>query len=459
MRDRLRRLPLRARLTLAGTLLLPLALAVVFGLVFLRFEGALTSTIDGDLRARADTLAAMVRGQGPEALNRPGGQALLRPLAAFAQVTDRAGRVLSTTPAVASTPLLTPAQAGTAARHGLVAERGRIPSLAKRSRLVAVPLPGRRTALVVGRSLREREAANESFGRALLIGGPLALLLTAAAIYAASAAALRPVENMRRRAAEITGTELSDRLPVPETGDEIARLGHTLNAMIARLEDTLTRQRELTQNASHELRTPLTVVAAEMELALQHELNPEAREALTTALEEARRVGRLADDLLTLAQVEEGELPLALETVDLDEIVRGAAARAGRNPHAAGRDIVVASEPLLTAADPIRIEQAVTNLIDNALTHGDGTITVTLSRLEDQATIAVRDEGPGFPEALRLTAFDRFTRSADRPRRGAGLGLAIVRAIARAHGGDAAITDGPGGVVVTLPVSARAQAG
>jgi two-component system OmpR family sensor kinase len=303
---RVRRLPLRVRLTLAGTLLLPLPLAVVFGLVFLRFEGGLNATIDGDLRARGDAVAVMVGRHGPRALDSVAAQELLRPLGAFAQVVDRRGRVLSSTDAVARVRLLSSAQAATASADGLRTERRRITYVAKRSRLIAQALPGRASALVVGRSVKDREGANESFGRALLIGGPLALLLSAAACYLASAAALRPVESMRRRATQITGTTPSARLPVPDTDDEIARLGHTLNDMLARLEHALTRQRDLTQNASHELRTPLTVLTTEIELALQRDLDPAAREAVTTALDEARRVARLADDLLTLAQVEEG---------------------------------------------------------------------------------------------------------------------------------------------------------
>ena len=449
---RVRRLPLRVRLALAGTLLLPVPLAVVFGLVFLRFEEGLNAAIDGDLRARADAVAIMIGRQGPQALRTVPAQELLRPLGAFAQVVDRHGRVLSATDTVAGVHLLSPEQAATAAARDLRTDHDRIPHVAKRSRLVARALPGRRSAIVIGRSLKDREGANESFGRALLIGGPLALLLSAAACYLASAAALRPVETMRRRAAEITGAGPSARLPVPETDDEIARLGQTLNDMIARLDNALSHQRELTQNASHELRTPLTVLTTEIELALQQDLDPAPREAIDTALEEAHRVARLADDLLTLAQVEERNLPLAIETVDLDEIVRSVAARAARGHRAAGRTIAVDSQTLITDADPARIEQALDNLLDNALVHGQGTVTITTRHDADRIHLTVSDDGPGFPDALRATAFDRFTRASDRPRHGAGLGLAIVKAIADAHGGCACVgAHDPSSVTVTLP--------
>jgi signal transduction histidine kinase len=452
LRARLARLPLRVRLTLAGTLLLPLALAVVFALVFLRFEGGLNATIDGDLRARADTLRTMVDRRGTEALQSVAAQELLRPLGAFAQVVGRGGDVLASSEAVARVRLLTRAQARRAAAAGLRTDRRRIPFVAKRSRLAAVPMPDHASAIVVGRSLKDREGANESFGRALLIGGPLALLLSAVACYLAAAAALRPVETMRRRAEEISGFEPSARLPVPETNDEIARLGETLNDMIARLEDALARQRELTQNASHELRTPLTVLGAEIEIALQQTREPGPRDAMTTALEEARRVSRLADDLLTLAQVEEDQLPLAVETIDVDELVRTVAARAERGQLGARRAVVVESETLIVRADPTRLEQAIGNLVDNALVHGEGAVTVTVREVGSGIDIAVEDDGAGFPDDLRADAFERFTRGAGRPRHGAGLGLAIVLAIAEAHGGSAFLNGGhPSRVVLRMP--------
>lgn len=449
---RLRRLPLRVRLALASTLILPLALAVVSGLVFLRFEAGLTSAIDSDLRARAEPLAVIVARRGPGALDGPSATALLRPLGAFAQVADRRGRVLGSTDLVRRVRLLAPDQAAVAVARGLRTDRDRIPFVAKRSRLVAIPLPRSGTTLVVGRSLRDREGANESFGRALLLGVPFSLLIAAGACYLAAAAALRPVDRMRRRAAEITGPDLSSRLPVPDVDDEIGRLGHTLNDMLGRLEQSVDRQRELVQNASHELRTPLSVLSAEIELALQHDLDATAREAMETALQEARRVGRLADDLLTLAQLEEHGLPLATETVDVDEVVRLTAARAGRQRAAEGRPIVVDSVTLLADVDPTRVAQAVGNLIDNALVHGEGTVTVTVRDRGDAVEIAVADAGPGIPPTFRASAFDRFAQAGDGPRRGAGLGLAIVKAIAGAHGGAVAITGPPSCVSITLPV-------
>src|SRR4051794_38930073 len=458
LRHRVLLLPLRVRLALAGTLLLPFALAIVFGLVFLRFEASVNASIDGDLRARADALATMVTRQGAGALTSTAAVDLLRPQGAFAQVVDRRGRVRGSSDAVQDVRLLTAAQARAAASHGLHGDHDRIPNLAKRSRLVAVPLRAHGATVVVGRSLKGREGANESFGRALLIGGPLALLLSATACYLAAAAALRPVEAMRQRAAEITRHDRSARLPVPPADDETGRLGLTLNDMIGRLDRALTRQRELTQNASHELRTPLTVLTAELELALQEDLPEGARAAVASAADEARRVSRLADDLLTLAQLEESGLPLSIETVDLDEALRLVAARAARHSNATARHITVDAQTTIAHVDPLRIEQAIGNLVDNALTHGRGTVTVALREHDDRLEISVGDEGPGFPTHLRALAFERFMRRSHGDRVGAGLGLAIVRTIAEAHGGRAEIPDEtPSTVVVTLPATPREE--
>ena len=441
LRTRFERLPLRIRLVLAATALLPVALGAVFGLVFLRFESAVTSSIDSDLRSRADTLTPLIRRSGPATIRSAGAQELLGPQGAFAQVLDARGRVLASTSDVAKVALLTPSQARHASKHGYVGEHSEIPFVAKRSRLVAVVVRRGRESVVIGRSLKGREGANESFGRALLIGGPLSLLLAAAVCYLAAARALKPVDEMRRRAEEISAHEYASRLPVPVANDEIGRLGHTLNAMLDRLESAHIQQRVLVQDASHELRTPLATLTAEIELALrQPDPSPTVREAMTAALDEARHVSRVADDLLVLAQLEENGVPISPELIDVGEAVHAAASRFAGAAEAADRAIDVRGGPIVARVDPMRLGQAVGNLIDNALRHGAGPITVTLGESADAFEITVRDEGPGIDPAITDTAFDRFVRGSTRAT-GSGLGLAIVAAIAHAHHGSVRIAD------------------
>jgi signal transduction histidine kinase len=448
---RIRRLPLRIRLVLAATALLPVALSAVFGLVFLRFEAAVNTGIDADLRSRANALIPLIAARGPAAIRAPAAQEFIGPQGAFAQVLDPHGSVLASSPQVASLRLLNAGQARRATRHGYQGEHPEIRFVAKRSRLVARPIPDRDEAVVVGRSLKSREAANESFARALLIGGPLSLLLAAAACYLAAARALKPVDDMRRRAEQISAEDSGARLPVPDADDEIARLGRTLNDMLDRLQEAHDQQRVLVQNASHELRTPLTTLTAELEIALAHVAAiPAARESLTSALEESHRVNRLADDLLVLAQLDEHGIPTTPEQVDISDVAERVATRF-RPTVPAGREITVAGGPVVASADPQRLEQALGNLVDNALRHGSGNVHIDLLPRGDTYNITVGDDGSGIPPSLAPTAFDRFVRGRTTAS-GSGLGLAIVAAITQAHGGTAAVDD-RGAVRLTLPVS------
>jgi signal transduction histidine kinase len=456
MWSRLARLPLRLRLTLVYALVLTAVLAVVGGVLFLRFEGALNRTIDADLRSRAQALAAIVAQQGPAAVGGRAGTPLLRPQEAFAQVLDaRTGRIVAATPAVAALHPLDAAQLAAARRHGLLVTRTHLAGVAKRARFAAEPVPGGRgQVVVVGRSLKDREGANESFAAALLIGGPIALLLASGAGYGLAAAALRPVESMRRRAATISAAHAGERLPVPETDDEIARLGRTLNDMLARLEGAFAQQRALTGNASHELRTPLAVLVSTLEVTLRRERSREELEAaLHDALVQAQRLAMLADALLVLAQADDGRLRLAYDEVDVDELALNVTQRFGDLAHARGRSVRAIPSGCRLTADPLRLEQVLDNLVDNALNHGEGAVTIEPEATDGGVTIHVRDEGAGLAGEFTAHAFERFTRGeAAGGRPGSGLGLSIVESIVAAHGGRVGAAEGPpGDVWVTLP--------
>ncbi len=296
-------------------------------------------------------------------------------------------------------------------------------------RLLATPVDGQ--VVVVGESLEDRDEAVESLGSLLLVGGPIALLLAALAGYAATAAALRPVERMRARAAAIEASDPRGRLPVPDTHDEIRRLGDTLNAMLDRIEAAFARERTFVADASHELRTPLSILKAELELALSRgRSNEELTEALRSAAEETDRLVALAEDLLVIARSDQGQLPIRREELRAADLLERV-----RDRHAPDASIQVA-DGLVVNADPLRLEQALGNLLDNARRHGGPNIELAAEARGDRVRLHVRDDGPGFPDGL--AAFERFTRGdAARGRGGAGLGLAIVDAVARAHGGRA----------------------
>jgi two-component system OmpR family sensor kinase len=280
-----------------------------------------------------------------------------------------------------------------------------------------------------------------------VIVAPLALLLSSLLGYSLARAALRPVEEMRVEAAAISGSEPGRRLPSGEARDEIARLSETLNAMLERLERAIERERSFVADASHELRTPLALLKAELDLALRKPRTPpELEEALRSAAAETDRLVRLAEDLLVLAQADDGRLPLRRDAVRAGEVLasvreafRGRAEEAGRTLEADGDSFVL-------AADRLRLEQALGNLVDNALRHGAGAVHLSVLDRNGHVELHVLDKGEGFPPDFLPHAFERFGRADEaRTSAGAGLGLALAAAIAEAHRGSAHAANREGG--------------
>jgi two-component system, OmpR family, sensor kinase len=313
--------------------------------------------------------------------------------------------------------------------------------------------------LVVGATKQNRAETLASFRNELLIAGPIALVLASVVGYLLAGIALRPVESMRRRAAAISAETAGRRLPVPPTGDEVERLGTTLNEMLDRLENALERECAVVGDAGHELRTPLALLRTELELALRHGTTPEElRSAVRASSAEVERLSQLADDLLLIARSERGKLDLNLETVDADELIDTVATRFQWRAEESGRSIVQenGAHPHVRA-DRLRLEQALANLLDNALRHGAGTVHLRAKTSNGHVEIHVRDDGGGFPPPYLGQAFERFTRpQTGRAGEGSGLGLSIVRAIAEAHGGTARAANGTSGgadVWLVLPLA------
>jgi signal transduction histidine kinase len=446
------RVPIRLRLTLAFTIVMAAVLAATGLFLYTRLESALDRTINQGLRSRADLVSALVQQSdtGLSQAKQPGLSG------SFAQVLGPRGNVIDGTPGLLRVPLVALAHLGYSAR-----------SLAgERVRLLAVPVNAQHQKLVVvvGSSLEPRAGALADLRRQLLIGGPIALLLASVAGYLLAAAALRPVERMSEHAATISAASFGRRLPVPRAQDEISRLGRRLNDMLARLESALDRERALVANASHELRTPLALMKTEIELALaEPESAPELAAALRSAAEETDRLSQLTDDLLLLARVDSGTLPLRRAPVPVGQLLEAVATRFGRRAGDAGREIeVVADANSNVLADRRRLEQALANLVENALRYGAGTVRLEAAERAGLLELHVCDQGPGFPPAFLPRAFDRFSRSAGaRDQSGTGLGLAIVAAIAGAHGGTAEAANAPGGgadVLLALPLGGKAHA-
>jgi heavy metal sensor kinase len=451
---RLSRIPIRVRVTLAFAAVMALLLAALGLFLYLRLGSDLNKEIERGLRSRAADITAVVR-QADGALARSGRNTLTEDGENLAQVVDSSGRVVDSTPSARS-PVLSRSDLERAL-EGTILLDGRYGD--DPVRLLATPVDAQRKRLVVvtGASTEEREEALNSLLGLLLIGGPVALLLASLAGYGAAAAALRPVERMRSRAATITDAAPGQRLPVPPAEDEIGRLGHTLNDMLGRLEEAFARERAFVADASHELRTPLAILKGELELALRAgRTRDELEAALRSAAEETDRLVQLAEDLLVIARSDQGRLPIRREEVAAARVFEDVRARFARRALDSGAELhSSAPADLRLYADRARMEQAIGNLVDNAIRYGGKRIE--LAAVPNGATVAlhVRDDGPGFSKAMQGAAFERFTRGdAARSRGGAGLGLAIVSAIADAHGGSAGLHNRPDGgadVWVVIP--------
>jgi two-component system OmpR family sensor kinase len=458
----MRRIPIRLRVAGAFAVAMAIVLTGTSWFLYARLGSHLSLALDRELRLRAQDLSALVR-DPRSSLVPAGASRFVESGESYAQLVDARGRVLQATHTLGNGSLLTARELARARHETIYVNPRSVPGLDEPSRLLATPVErnGRRLVLLVGATRQDRAETLASFRDELLIAGPIALILATLAGYLLAGLSLRPVESMRRRAAEISAETADDRLPVPQTRDEVERLGETLNEMLARLESALQRERDFVADAGHELRTPLSLLRTELELALRHSRSPEElREAVRRSSEEVERLARLAEDLLLIAGSDRGRVPLRLETLDPSELLATVTKRFEWRAEEAGRSLHTVRDrlkpvPALVEGDRIRLEQALGNLVDNALRHGEGDVQLSVLQANGVIEIHVMDEGPGFQAEFLDAAFERFSRP-DRGRSGggAGLGLAIVHAIAEAHAGTAHATnrDGSGADVwIALP--------
>jgi signal transduction histidine kinase len=360
----------------------------------------------------------------------------------FAQVVDSRGSVLAASSSLKGQALLTPREVAGAHEGSVFLDRPSVPGLDEPARLLAVAVSSSHAPviLVVGATQGNRLETLATLRTELLIGGPVLLMAAALGGYLLSGAALHPVELMRRRAQSITAHEPGQRLPLPAARDELARLGTTLNDMLGRLEVALDRERKFVADASHELRTPLSLLRTELELALRHPRSAlELRRAIESAAEETRRLTQLAEDLLLMAAVDQGQLPVRPEALSVDELLNRSATHFEIELVAQGRSLRIGSQAARAlVGDGLRLEQALGNLIDNAVRHGAGEVSVFARPKRESIELHVTDQGPGFAAEYLPRAFERFSRpDTARTGGGTGLGLSITQAIARAHGGTA----------------------
>jgi signal transduction histidine kinase len=439
------RLPIRLRLTAAFALAMVLVLAGAGLFVYLRLK----DDLDDNLRAGLDTRARAVAsaGSADAGAAEEGEEGFAQLLARDGRVVDSAGRV--------DRAALTRAELDRAASDVLVVDR-KVPGVEGTARVLARPArdqPPGAAVVAVGQSLDDRDETLSGLAASFAVGGPIAVLLASIAGYLLAATGLRPVEAMRRRAREVSLTRPGERLPLPAARDEIRRLGETLNEMLDRLQRSFERERRFVADAGHELRTPVAIVKTELEGAMRTgDYGPDVREALAAAIEECDRLAQLAEDLMVVARSAEGELPVRAEELPartlLEDVRERFADRAAQRNRSIG---VEAENGVVLSGDPLRVRQALGNLVDNALRHGDGDIVLRSRRAGTGVEIEVSDRGPGFEPGIADRAFERFARGdRARTRGGTGLGMAIVRAVAEAHGGRAEIVPGGEGATVRI---------
>lgn len=454
------RVPIRLRVTLAFTTAMAVVLVAVGFFLYFRLEARLDESINNGLRSRAGEVSALAQAS-ERTLGGSHDMSLIEPGESFAQVLTPQGRIVDSTPQLGDRPVLSRSQLAEAVTSPTFFERARLPGIDATARLLAAPseTPAGKVVVVVGSSLGDRNDALDGLAALFLIGGPAVLFLAALAGYLATAAALRPVEAMRRRAAAISAGEPDERLPVPPAKDQLRRLGLTLNEMLARIDATLERERRFVDDASHELRTPLTLHKTELELALRHgESEEELRAAIASGLEEVDRLVQLAEDLLIVARSEDGGLALARERLSVSDLMSTVAERFRARANDSGRALVVDGDAgLVIEADRLRLEQALTNMVDNSLRHGDGAVRIWAAADPGGVKLHVSDQGSGFPPEFIPRAFERFSRAdAARGEGGTGLGLAIVETIALAHDGSTGTANDPDGgadIWIEIPIA------
>jgi len=317
-----------------------------------------------------------------------------------------------------------------------------------------------RYVIEVGSTYGQIHKTMHGLAQIFWLGGPLIVLLAFVGGYVVMGRALEPVHALIERAEQISWREPNQRLPVFDTGDELEQLSRALNRMLDRLEEAFEHIRRFSADVSHELRTPLTIIRGEIETVVnQHRSSPQVLDILGSALEEAERLTRIADQLLVLSRLDVGEENIRAETVDLGLLAKSTGDQMRLLSEEKQLSLEFDITPgVFVQGNTSRLRQIVVNLLDNAIkfSRPGGGIRLSVHARDRMAVLEVSDEGVGIPVESLRHVFERFYR-ADKARSretdGSGLGLSIVEAIAKAHGGTLRVTSEENiGTRVTLEI-------
>ncbi len=311
--------------------------------------------------------------------------------------------------------------------------------------MVSVPVTagGEVFLIEMGAPVSELETVLHGLMVILLLGVPAAVLIVSAGGYMLVRRSLKPVEDMRSTAEQITFGNLSNRLPAAATGDELEYLSITLNQMLARLDDSYQQASRFSADASHELRTPLSIMRGELESLIQREagLSEPLRERIGSVLEETERLSHIVESLFAISRLDAGEgrtEPVTFYLADMVDTTKDQMLLMAEEKNI--KVMVEKTHNVRIKGNAARLKQVVVNILDNAIkyTPEDGTISIRIYSTHHKAILEIKDNGIGIPADALPHVFERFYRAdkvRSREQGGAGLGLAIVRSICQAHGG------------------------
>ncbi|MET7278959.1 HAMP domain-containing sensor histidine kinase [Kribbella sp. NPDC005582] len=452
---RLRRSSVRSRSTAAAVVVVAVAMALGAAVLLLLLQRALITGVSDTADARSTEVVGQVGAEGLKGLSAELAETTRQ--SQLVQVLDVSGRVVASSSSRVDTQPLTALRPA----PGVIerSEVGRMPLLDEDGYLIVAQGAGygaQRYVVVVASSVQTQHETVTTVTKYLLVGFPVLLVVVGVAGWFLAGQALGPVERIRRRVQGIGAGDLSERVPVPPTQDEIAKLATTMNEMLDRLQAGQATQRRFVADASHELRSPLATLTAALEVAEADQSGAAWRELSQLMAAETSRMGRLVEDLLLLAKADDAGLRMHRTDVDLDDLVEAEIQRLrGSTP---GLTVVGDVHPVRVSGDPARLSQLIRNLVDNAARAAHSTVRLTASAAGGSAVLTVEDDGDGIPEADRQRVFERFVRldsSRARSSGGSGLGLSIVQEITKAHRGSITLTPRAGGgtkATVTLPM-------
>jgi signal transduction histidine kinase len=438
----------RVRTTVLATLVVGVTLLAGGVALVVGLRVALTDGVERSIRRQAEAAAEVLANGGTPGLLASDDEDTL------VQVLDGDGRVVAASPGLEGEarrePLLDDPAAGSQAKVEVPGREHRFLAVAARADTRDGP-----RSVVVASSLDEAAEAADTLSGLLMLGLPLLLAVVAFTTWRVVGRALTPVEAIRTTVEGVSAADLSGRVSVPATGDEVARLGVTMNHMLDRLQQAQARQRRFVSDASHELRSPIATLRQHAEVASEHPRRIRLDALAKTVRTEALRLQRLVDDLLLLARADEHSVALHRQPLDLDDIVLEEVRRLQ-----ATTDLEIDATAVSAGAvdgDPDALRRVVRNLFDNAARHATRRMAVALTEWAGTVQLVVEDDGPGVPREDRHRVFERFVRLDDaraRDHGGSGLGLAIVAELVAAHDGRVTVGDaGLGGarIEVTLP--------